>query len=231
MNDIELRWKDAEYPIPTGFVGLLRKALKSAYEEADLTPPKGIIDNGKSKAKGKRKVEPKSKTRKFEKGDELDLNGKPMVYDGKTWKPKPDPPAKKERVIRRRKKAAEKPKPEKRVIRRRKKAAPEKATKKPSRKIKRRKAVTAEELNRFGMKPNLPPAAIVEALDGDGASFSGLVEMLINNFGLHERRAKAKIKGIVNKLARRKGAEVVIVLAENEGDDYYSFLDAWYGKS
>jgi len=233
MNDIEIRWQNAEDPVPAGFVGALRKALKEAYEKADITPPKGILDVDQPKKKTRRR-EPKTTTRKFEKGDELDLNGVPMVYDGKKWqKKKAEKP---KRVIRRR--PPKEKKAEKRVIRRRKKPAAEneKSTRKikrrekpeaekPKRKIRRRKKPAAEDLNRFGMKKDMPPAAIVEYMEGDGATFDELVEMLMDLFDLPERRAKAKIKGIVNKLARRKGAKICMILASEEGLDRLMFID------
>jgi len=231
MNDIDIRWENANDPVPAGFVGALRKALKEAYEKAGITPPKGILDVEQPKKK-KRRREPKTTTRKFKKGDELDLNGVPMVYDGKIWqKKKVEKP---KRVIRRRQ--PKEKKAEKRVIRRRKKPAAEKSTRKikrrarpeaekPQRKIRRRKKPAAEDLNRFGMKKDMPPAAIVEYMEGDGATFDELVEMLVDRFSLHERRAKAKIKGIVNKLARRKGAKICMILSEEEGRDRLMFID------
>lgn len=222
MNGFTLRWVDPASPIPNNLVSMCRKALAEAYTSVGIAPPKAFVDD-KPKRKAKRKVEPKTKTRKFKKGDELDLNGVPMIYDGEQWQKKKvdvDFVEKPKRVIKRRAKK-EDVEAEKRVIKRRK------PKEKPTRKIRRRKKVPAEELNRFGMKPNLPPAAIVEALDGDGSTFNELVDMLVDRFDMAERRAKAKIKGIVNKLARKKSAEIVVVLAENEGDDYFSFLDAW----
>ena len=220
MNDMQIRWTDVNESIPKDFISGCRLSLKEAYEKAGLNPPKFVADEKKPKKKAKgKKVPPKSETKKFKKGDELEFNGVMHVFDGKKWKKKPEKP---KRTIKRRAKKAEKPK---RVIKRRGKPKAQKP-KKSKRQIKRRQKPESkkefdEQLNQFGMKPDRPPAAIVEYLEGEGAQFDEIVEMLMDRFKLSERRAKAKLKGIVNKLARKVGAQVMITLGEDESVDHY----------
>ena len=223
LNDMEMRWSDGKDKVPAGFINECRKALKLAYEQAGVEPPKGIADDTKSKPKrkAKKKVKAESKTEKFKKGDELELNGVVHVFNGKDWKPKKKTPSKPKRVIKRRKKPeAKKPK---RVIKRRKKAEPKKKAEpeKSKRKIKRREK---PETNEYGMMPGRPPYAIVEYIKGNGAQFNDIVEMLMDEYELSEKRAKNKVRRIVNKLARRLKVQIAIVMTEDEGSDHYMIM-------
>lgn len=219
MNDMEIRWTDINHAVPKNFLSGCRTALREAYEEANLEPPRFTleVEAEKPKKKAKKKVTPKQKTEKFKKGDELNLNGVLHVYNGKKWvKKKVQKP---KRVIKRRAGKAEKPK---RTIKRRKKKV---ETKKPKRVIKRREKRELSEfellLQSFGMSPNCGPATIVEHLENDGATFGQIAQALVDNYKITEKRAKGKIKRIVRKLARVYHQEIIVTMGESEDDDHY----------
>ena len=223
LNDMELRWLDSSKSIPDGFISGCRKAVKEAYEAVGLEPPKIVAEDPKpkKKSKKKKKVAPKSKTEKFKKGDELEINGVMRVFNGKKWikKKKDKAPAEKpKRKIKRREKKAE-PKKAKRVIKRREKKA---EPKKSKRKIKRREKV---ETDQFGFKPGMQPAAIVELISGNGAQFGDIVEYLMSEFGLTQKRATTKSRRVIDKLARKFEANIVVYMGSHPDNDHYVLKD------
>jgi hypothetical protein len=220
LNDFEQKWEKDE-PLPEHFIHNIREIVKAAYKSFKIKPPKHLTEKLR-----------KQKKRKAKEGDRqrVKINGKFVIQvfseKKKDWileaeylaasQAKVDKAKAKAKKVKA--KAGKKKKP-KTVIRRRQ--PKEKQEVKGSGKIKRREKA---EGNGHGQILGKPPAVVADMMY-KGATLQEIVYELKSQFGLSEKRAIAKVKGLTRKFVRAKGFLINISMkSDNIMNDHYRIV-------
>ncbi len=203
LCSLDLRWNGKEGMLPEGFISECRRCVREAYEKAGGPVPSSLIEKKKPKKKPSIK---RTTTRKFKKGERLEINDVLHEFDGKEWKAvkpplvapseeKQDKPARK---IKRRKKVE-------RVIKRRP----------ATRKIKRTKRKKIA-----GCRKGTPGYTICEAML-NGSTLNYIVKVVKATHDLDKTEARNKVKRTIRVL-RKKGYRMSIDLGNVSTKDVYT---------